>query len=108
MAEIRTVINEGTTGYLTCTFKDKDGADAVPASATYRIIDHETGTEILAETAITPIAATVEIKITGDQNQMQNETLDLEDHCVVVVASYGVGDTATDEYIFTVKNLHSL
>lgn len=98
-------INEGSTGYLTVTFLDKNGLAAAPVSATYRIHDVLSGTEIRAETAITPIAAQVEITLTPADNTLVNEVNSSEPRRVTAVAVYGQADGVKADFVYEVKNL---
>lgn len=97
-------INEGTTGYLSATFKNKLGVAQVPTSANYRIDDVATGTEIRGVTAITP-AETAEIELSSSDNRLLNSQNRHELKRVTVVASYGSGDVVTAEYQYRVKAL---
>ena len=101
------IVAEGTTSYLTAIFKDKDGVLAVPTSISYEIEDKETGTPILAATAVAPLADTVEVTISAAQNAMVG-TGDLEDHLITFTAGYGGGEQVTNEYVLTIKNLQAL
>jgi hypothetical protein len=87
-----TIINAGDELPFLVTFQD-NGTPTAPASATYQVLDLETGAVIRAETAISPIAAQVTITLTWDDNQMQNDGQDSETHLLIVVASFGT-DTA--------------
>lgn len=98
-------VNRLTTCYLTVTPKDATGNPAVPTALTYHINDKNTGTVILAPTAVTP-GAPVTITITAAQNEMINLALAQEVHAVTVQATYGAGDTVYAEYDYTVQNLH--
>lgn len=97
-------INEGTTGYLTVTFKDKSGAEEAPASASYRIDDVATGAVIRSPTALAA-AGTVEITLTPADNRILNASLKSEMRRVTVVAGYGVSDQVTSEYVYRVNSL---
>jgi len=66
MIQISTVADEQSTLVLLITFKDEQGADAVPTSATWTLTDQD-GIVINSreDVAISPIAATVKIVLTG-------------------------------------------
>ena len=100
-----TIINEETTSYLTVTFLDKNGTPAAPASATWEAIDVESGTVLKTATAITPIAASVEITIEPSVNVMVNEAKHQELRRIIVKALYGASDKVNDQYDYLVKNL---
>jgi hypothetical protein len=97
-------VNEQTTAYLTITFKDKDGANAAPNSATYRIDCKTTGKAIRATTAL-PGGATPEIVLTSDENKIQNLNNSSEIKRVTIIGVYGVDDKVTDEFEYEVLNL---
>lgn len=98
-------INEGTTGYLTINFKDKDGALEAPASATYRIDCLTNSQEIKTDTDITPIASSVEIELTATDNAIIDQAKPYEKRLVTVKASYGADDKINEEYEYNVINL---
>lgn len=100
-------INEKTTGYLTVTFKDKAGAQAVPASATYRIDCLTTGTAITPETALAP-AAQIEIVITPTENRIVTAANARETRRVTVTGVYGAADQVTAQYDYDVENLSQI
>lgn len=97
-------VKEQSTSYLTVTFKDKAGAVAAPASATYRIDCLTTGTAIKAATALTP-AATVEITIAPNENRIVTPGNTRERRRVTVTASYGASDGVNEEFDYDVVNL---
>lgn len=97
-------VNERTTAYITVSFSDKAGLPAAPASATCKIHDVATGTEIRASTALTP-ATDIEITITPSENAVINPNLAVEKHVLTVVGTYGVSDQVTGRYYFNVRNL---
>ena len=98
-------INEDSTGYLTVTFLDKNGVAAAPVSATYRIHDVLSGTEIRAETAINPVAAQVELTLTPADNTLVSEANSTEPRRVTVVGVYGHADGVKADFVYEVKNL---
>jgi hypothetical protein len=102
---IRDIVNEGTTSYLSVTFKDKDGAAQAPASARYRIDCLTTGTAILAWTALV-VGSTIEITITPVQNAIQTATNPIERKLVTVEGTYTSTDKVVDEYEYQVKNMN--
>lgn len=97
-------VNEKSTSYLSVTFKDKAGAAAAPASATYRIDCITTGTAIKGDTALTP-AGTVEIAITPNENRIVTPGNARERRRVTVTATYGATDSVSDEFDYDVVNL---
>jgi archaellum component FlaG (FlaF/FlaG flagellin family) len=104
-----TEITEETTAYLTVTFYDKNGAASAPASATYQVHDVESGTVMKASTAITPIAATVEIELPGATvNALVNQSNQRERRRVTVTATYGTSDTLNSVYDYLVVGLEKI
>lgn len=103
MAKMRGVLNERSSLTLTAEFFDENDAPAVPDAAEYRIHDLATGTEILGTTAL-PLATSVDIEITMDQNRCLTENAQ-ETRIVTVEFDYGVGKHGTDEFAYRIKNL---
>ncbi len=97
-------VNERSTAYLTVTFKDKAGAAQQPTAASYRIDDVATGTEIRADTSLTP-GTSVEITLTPADNAMVSATRPIEVHALTVTATYGDADAVRGVYLFEVANL---
>lgn len=98
------VVNEKNTAYLTVTFLDKDGAQEAPTSISYRIDDEESGSAILAPTAVTP-GASVTITITPAQNAILDASKAQEAKLVTITGVYSASDQVTHEYRYQVKNL---
>lgn len=98
-------VNEQSTAYLTVTFRNKAGAAEAPAAAKYRIDDVASGSAVLGETAITPVAATVEVRLTPNNNTLLEAGNPSELRRVTVVGEYGQGDAVTSEYVYEVINL---
>ena len=98
------IVPQRTTAYLTVTFRAKDGVAVAPESVDYRIDCLTTSTAIKASTAVSP-AATVEIVLSADDNDIVDETNTREARRVTVTAVYGAGDEANDEFDYAVKNL---
>lgn len=97
-------VNEGTTAYLTVTFKDKAGVNAAPASATYRLDCLTTGTAIKPPTAL-PAGASVEVTLTKTDNRIVTAANVRERRRVTVVGTYGADDQVQQEYDYDVLNL---
>lgn len=97
-------VNERSTAYLQMTFNDKVGASQVPTSITYRIDDKDTGTEIKADTAVSP-AGTVEITLAPEDNRILNSVGRNEWRRVTVRATYGADQQVTGEFLYRVINL---
>lgn len=97
-------VNEGTTAYLSATFKDKAGNTEMPATVVYRIDDISSVTEIRGVTTIAA-ANVVEITLSPVDNRILNSAQNYEARRVTVVASYGANDQVTAEYIYRVVSL---
>ncbi len=98
------VFNENSTGYITWAFRDVNLLLATPLTVSYRIDNRENAVVILAPTSITP-AGTVIITVTPMQNAIINPSLEYEEHVMTITATYGVGDSISEECVFKVKNL---
>lgn len=97
-------VNEGTTSYLTVTFKDKAGVAQTPASATWEVIDLLSGTVKLSPTAITP-AGTVELTVPASVNSIVDDANPEEVRRVIVKATYAADDKVNSQYDYAVVNL---
>lgn len=97
-------VNERTTAYLTVTMRDKAGALAAPTGLTYRIDCLTTGTEILADTVLTPVD-TVEIELTATQNRIVSAGNKAERRRVTVSATYGADDELHEDYEYQVVDV---
>jgi hypothetical protein len=100
-------INESTTAYLTVSFYDKNGALAVPESASYTITCITTGTTVKTTTAMSA-ASSVELTLSTTDNALINRNNDLEERAVNVTALYSSGtEKVTDQYRYNVKKLNT-
>lgn len=97
-------VKEGSTAYLTVTFKDKAGALSAPANLSYRIDCLATGQVVRGDTPLTP-ASTVEITLTPADMAILAAGSAYETKRVTVKAGYGAGDAVNDEYSLIVKAL---
>lgn len=98
------IVMEGTSAWVTVRFYDKAGNLAAPASATWQAHDLASGTELKAETALTP-ASTIEIAVPASVNEIVNERLAKETRRITIKASYGVDDKANAQFDYEVRNL---
>ena len=98
------VVNEGSTAYLTVTFRDKNAAAAQPTSSTYQI-DAEDGTSIRVSTALSPSSGVVEITLDKNDNALKDSSLPIERHRVTVNGVFGSNDEVNSEFIYEVRNL---
>jgi len=76
----------------------------VPATLTYQVHDVDSGTEILAEAALSP-ALSVEITLKPTDNLILDDANQYERRRVTVKATFGVDDSKNDVYFYRVRNL---
>lgn len=103
----RDIVNEGSTAYLSVSFKDKAGSLAAPASLTYSLRCLTTGNVLREDVALIP-ASQVEITLTPADNTLQIPGNQYETRLVTVVAGYGAADALQEQYEYLVKNLAGL
>ncbi len=101
----RETVNEGSTAYLTVDFKDKDGALEAPSSISYRIDCLTNGSQVKADTPVTPAESSVEIELTKTDNAIISQSNNSERRLVTVTGTYGVDDGIVQEYEYNVKNM---
>lgn len=97
-------INEGTTAYVTVTFRDKNGTPQAPSSAAWLVIDRATGQTMKAEAAISPAEA-VELTIPASVNELVNQRKRFEVRRVIVRAQYGADDAINAQFDYQVLNI---
>ena len=98
--------DEKTTVYVTVNPKDKAGAAAAPSSGDYNVRDVESDTEIVADTAISPLSTSMEITLLGATvNALQDTANKVERRKVTVKLGYGGSDTLNSEYEYKIRNL---
>lgn len=101
-------VNEGSTSFITATFKNKIGNNVAPTSADYRVdqvASDGTVTQVRDWTSIPTPAAIQEITILATDNLMIDETLDSEERVVTVRADYGADGEVTEDFEYTLKNM---
>lgn len=98
-------VNEDSTAILTLTFKDETGALIAPTTASYRIDDVPTKTEIRDWTSITPLASSVDITISQIENAILKQTHQYEIRLVSVIFTYATGKQGTGDFVYNVVNL---
>ena len=97
-------INEGSTAYLTASFKDKDGTLDAPSAVSYRIDCLTNDQEVRDDTAA-DAGETVEITLTAADNAIIDSDRQTERRLVTVTATYGEDDALMEEYEYNLKNL---
>lgn len=104
-------VTERSTWITTVSFTDEDEDPVVPASASYRIDDVGSDTEIRDDTEISPLDSEVDIILTAADTSILDETRPYETRRVTVswtyptAASPSVTGTGTKEYLLNVVNL---
>jgi len=98
------LVDAGSTAYLTTTFLDVNGAAQAPASVTVEVIDGETGTVIREATGVTPVASSMIFDITPAENSMLDAIKDRERRRVIVRATFGAGDAFVDHFDYLIQN----
>ena len=98
-------INEKTTFWISGECKDANGVSVTPSLVTYDIIDVISANVVANAANFTPANSTWEIEITANQNTMVNANLAKEYRKVNVLVEYGDSKQATEEYVYTLKNL---
>lgn len=101
------IIDEETSAYLTVTFKDKDGQQQAPSSASYRIDCLTNDQEVRTDTSLTP-AAQIEIHLEPTDNAIINQDNQTETRLVTIKASYGASDGINASYKYNVRNLKKI
>ena len=96
-------INEGSSGFLSVSFTDKDGALESPTSISYRIDDDVSGDEVLGDTAIAAAAA-IEIPLPPSVNFTIGAE-NTQKRLVTVVANYGADDAIKKVFNYVLINL---
>ena len=101
------VVNEQSTYIVVASFTDEEGDPVIPASASYRIDDigNETVTEIKADTAFVPVAATYEIEVDPADNTLVDETNERELRLITITYTWGSAREGNGEYKYWVKNM---
>lgn len=104
-------VNERGTWVTTVAFTDEDGNAVVPASASYRIDDVGSDTEVRGDTAISALASSVEILWTAADTSILDETKPYETRRMTVTWTYAtatspsVTGNGSEEYLLNVTNL---
>ncbi len=100
------VINEKTTFVITATFRDLTGELVTPSSASYRIDDVISGSEIRGDTPFTPEGSSYDITISKDENRILDNAHNTEERIVTVKFVFGIDNKeGNGEYRYIVKNL---
>jgi hypothetical protein len=100
--------NERSSVTVTVSFADEDGAGVTPTSATYRIDDKASRTNILPATGIGSLSSSVDIEVTSEQNRIIRSRKPYEIRTVTVEFDYGGGKHGTGEYEYKLVNLYGV
>ena len=101
-------INERTSLTLTVAFTDEDDQPVTPDSATYRIDDIASRTNILPATAFPSLLSSVDLEITSAQNRIIKERKPSEIRTVTVEFDYDTDKHGTKQYEYRVNNLYGV
>ena len=102
-------VNERTSLIVAVSFTDEDGDPVTPTSATYRIDDKASRTNILPATAIGSLSTSVDITITSEQNAIIRPRNPFEIRTVTVEWGYDSGTKhGTAEYEYRLINLYGV
>lgn len=104
-------VNERSDFPLSVSFLDEDEVAVTPDSATYRIDDVKQRRAIQPATAISPLASTVDLWITSDQNHIIRSRNKYEVRTVTVEYDYtsdAGSKHATAKYEYKLINLHGV
>lgn len=109
MAQTLPVVNENTSARLRIRFLDWDDVDQAPASASYRVDDVESGTEIRGDTAIASPTSPYDITLIGtSDNPILNDDNSFERRRVTITGDYGGGDEVNGHFDYLVRNLSKI
>ena len=100
---IKNTINEGSSAFLTITFKDQTGTGVTPTTAAYRL--DNAGVQVRDWEAFTPASSSHIIEITGAENAILNPELATETMTATVRWTYGTGSTGSEAFEYVIKNL---
>lgn len=103
--------NERTAFPLRVSFLDEDGVAVIPASATYRIDDERSRTNIQPVTAFPSLSSVVDLWITSDQNFIVRPRREYEVRTVTVSYVYESDNGPTPvnaQYKYKLVNLYGV
>ena len=100
---IKNTINEGSSAFLTITFRDQTSVGITPTTAAYRL--DNAGVQVRGWEAFTPSSSSHIIEITGAENAILNPELAQEIMTVTVRWTYGTGSSGTESFEYVIKNL---
>jgi len=98
-------VNEKSSSVVTADFTDENGAPVTPATASYRIDDVVSGTEIKGDTAFVPVSSSHDIKISSNENRILNPELKKDVRIVTVQFTFGADGAGSGQYKYEVINL---
>jgi len=97
-------VNEGTTAYVTFSFKDKSGSLVAPTAIHYWIDDVASGQRVRESTEV-DAGSVVEIKLTTTDTRIVASTSLSEERRITVRGDYGADDAVVSETFYEVVNL---
>ena len=102
---VEAVVKEGSYAYLQFQVKDASGNPVTPVSATYSVHDVYSGTELRADTSLTPSSSNL-VTLTDDDNVILDTENRFERRRVTVKSTLAGGGKKNESYEYTVQNLH--
>lgn len=99
------VVKEESTAFILVEFANKEGAPESPDTISYQVHDLDTGTVLQVPTAVDTPAAAVEIILGPEVNVIVKEGKVKEAHRLTVIATYGLSDQQTGEFVFYIQSM---
>lgn len=100
-------INEGTTCFVTATFRDQDGAPVTPTALSYRVDDVGSGAVIKDWTTVTPVSPEYIVELTAENYIIVNTSV-REERLITFRWEYDTTKQGTGEYRYLVRNLSKI
>lgn len=100
--------NEQTSAWVNFAYYDRDGAESVPATLSYRIDCLTTDTQIRADTAITPAVQTGDIHILPADTTLIHQAHAVELREITVTADAGLDTQFIEAFQYNVVNLSAV
>lgn len=97
-------VTEKSSAQLVVTIYNASDVAEAPDSASYRVTDLESGKELVAATAIVPVATSVTLDLAPAANTLVSQGKRSEVRVVTVTAVYGDADQCVREYQYKVVN----
>lgn len=102
------IVREGKTSYQPGAFVDKDGVEADPSSAEYRIDCLTSGTVIKDWTALATASGAFTITIPPSENALVNSDGKSERRRIRVRATYAADDKVEDAIVYELQSVEKI